>query len=1341
MDKETKEALTEAQWLEERAMLQERVSKLETQLRQMQAAKTQQLNTDRLEALLKLNQMEQASLKEICDFAMEEAVRLTGSRIGYLAFMNEDETVLTMYAWSKTAMAACNIDDKPIHYAVEATGLWGEVVRQRRPIITNDYAAPNPWKKGYPPGHVALQRHMNVPVFSDGRIVLVAGVGNKADPYDDLDVQQLTLLMEGMWRLIERWRAAQSLQESEKRFRELADLLPQGVSEIDAQGNVTYINRVAYEMFGYTSQDLTQGLTIFQALTPEEHAHAARTFRAAITGMASAESREYYARRKDGSTFPAIIYTSPIIRQGEITGLRSLIMDVTERKQAEEKQQQILERVRRQQATVVALSLHPAFSGGDVAAAIRFLTETVAAALDVARAGVWLLENDGEGLRCHDLYLCDTNTHQSGQELAVVDFPAYFAALKHGRVLDARDACTDPRTCEFNAMYLKPNRITSLLDATIRLAGDIVGVVCLEHVGDLREWQTDEITFAGEVADQIAQVLTNAARKRTEAALHESLEKYRVLFESFPLGIIITDQTGYILEANPASERLLNLSFQEHGRRHIDSLEWQIIRPDGSPMPAVEYASVRALAENRLVENVVMGVARPDGNIVWLNVTAAPIPLEGYGVAVTYSDISERIQAQHALRQERDLSRALAEAAALINRTLDQDAVLDLLLEQVNHVIPGDTINIMLIGTDRRVRVARGRNYAPFGTESFIASLNYEIDRVPTLRQMAETGEPLLIPDTAVAPGWVHAPEQAWLRAYIGVPICVRGVTIGFLNVNSATPGCFTPLHADILRAFADHAAVALENARLYQAVQQELAAREQVEAALREREAYFRALFEQASDAIFINDTHDTIIDVNRRACELLGYTRDELLQHTIADLQAPERRGTPGQVIQAELAQYNGMPFEGMDIRQDGVRVPVEITTAPLQVGDKSLALSIVRDITERKAMETRLHRQDRLAAVGQLAAGIAHDFRNLLTSIILYAQLGRRKVEPASPIAQYLETIVGESHKATDLIQQILDFSSRTSIDLRPLDLVALVRKMLAVLQRTLPENIHITLEVPLPECMVEGDAGRLQQVLTNLALNARDAMPEGGDLCIGVTRIVARPGAPPPLPEMVDAIAPPAWICLSVADEGAGMSEEVRAHLFEPFFTTKEEGRGTGLGLAQVYGITLLHHGYIGVETAVGKGTTFCIYLPAFEAVADEGDPIAVTPPAGQGETLLLVEDNAHLREAAQSMLTALGYRVLTAANGREALAVYQADPQIALLITDLVMPEIGGKVLFQTLRARVPHLKALVMTGYTAEESLKSLQADGFLEVIRKPFDAGVLAQAVHRALGPAAEEG
>ena len=1250
----------------------------------------------------------------------------------------------------------------------------------------------------------------------------------------------------------ERAQAQAALQESERRFHELTDLLPQVVSETDIHGKLTYVNRMAFDMFGFTAQDLERGLNVFQMLAPEEHERAVHTFQKAITGSTAEGSHEYYARRKDGSTFPVLIYTTPIIQQRQVAGLRALVVDITERKQAEQAQQRLLERVQRQQTAVSALSLHPAFVTGDVTAAAQVLTETVAQVMDVARVSVWLFNNKETMMCCHAMYLRDQAAHQSGQVLAIADFPAYFAALKQGRAIAAQDVHIDPHMNELVETYLAPNGITSMLDATLRLHGQIVGVICHEHVGEPRAWQPDEIAFAGQVADQMAQALANAEPRRDQERLRASEEKYRTLIEQSIQGVVIAQDnpvqlqfasqpmqaicgfspqelTGFTPEQlatliHPADRETFFSNFNarlvgkpvppRHEYRIIHKsgeVRWIeiysiLIEYEGAPATQTvflditervqaqialrereayfralfEYAGDAIFIENdedcildanrracellgytreELLRMTIADIQAPerrgqlggivkaelsahngqpfetldlhkDGTRVPVEVTAVRLATTGGNLALSIvRDISERVRAQQALQRERDLFSALADAAAAVSRTLDPDEVLDHLLEQVSRVIPNDATNIMLIEPDHRVRVARWRGYERFGIEEFIDSLVYDLDQVPNLLQMAETGEPVVIADAATYPGWLHLPEVAWLRAYVGAPIRMRGIVIGFLSADSATPGFFTTLHANILRAFADHAAVALENARLYHAIMQELTERERAESALRESEERYRRLFERSNDAIFLVDRFTgQYQEANEAAAILTGRSMTELQQLT-ALVVAPE--GAEERLAQIQTTKHNLEMGEVHYLRPDGVVRTALLDVVPL---NDQTVFSIARDITENKEIAERLRRQERLAAIGQLAAGIAHDFRNLLTTIILYAQLGHRRPDLSPTVAHYLEIIVGEAHKATDLVKQILDFSRRTEIERHPLDLVGLVGNVIAVLQRTLPENIHMALDVGAGPCIVEGDAGRLQQVLTNLALNARDAMPDGGTLRIGVMRVTAEPGAAPPLPAMVESLAPPAWICLSITDTGLGMTAEVYAHLFEPFFTTKEEGQGTGLGLAQVYGIIQLHDGHIDVETAVGQGVTFRIYLPASTLGTENDVETTATAPTGRGETLLLVEDNARLREAGQNLLTALGYRVLTAANGREALAIYQTEEPIALLITDLVMPELGGKALLQALRDLDPRQKALVMTGYTTEESTESLRAGGFLEVIRKPFDADSLAWIVRRAL-------
>ncbi|MFP4394778.1 MAG: PAS domain S-box protein [Anaerolineales bacterium] len=530
----------------------------------------------------------------------------------------------------------------------------------------------------------------------------------------------------------------------------------------------------------------------------------------------------------------------------------------------------------------------------------------------------------------------------------------------------------------------------------------------------------------------------------------------------------------------------------------------------------------------------------------------------------------------------------------------------------------------------------------------------------------------------------------------------------------------------------------------------EDITARKRAEQAMRESEARYRQLVETSPDAILLTEPNSTILMCNQQAAVLYECEDcEQLVGRRALELVAPVDHARVRSNLQRLLSGEEVKAVEYTVQTAQGNEIFIELHSSVIKATDNhpQAIISVARDVTERHEMAQQLQRQERLAAVGQLAAGIAHDFRNILSTIILYAQLLLRKSNLPLGAARSLQTIIDESYKATDLVQQILDFSSRAMIKPRELDLVDLIKKTVEVLLRTLPESIHLALDAPdaapgSAGYTVMADEGRIQQALTNLALNARDAMPQGGELRFTLSIMRVKRGETPPVAEM----SPGRWICLAVSDTGTGMTEEVREHLFEPFFTTKEVGKGTGLGLAQVFGIVRQHEGYIDVATELGAGTTFSIYLPFYhEADTEEQVPEASSLPQGRGETILLVEDEVRLREAGKAMLTSLGYRVKTAANGREALTLCKKaqstssteddDLHIDLVITDLVMPQMGGKALMHELRRMNSPLKVLAITGYALqEEDTTSLRSIGFVDIIIKPFDFEELAQVIRSAL-------
>jgi two-component system cell cycle sensor histidine kinase/response regulator CckA len=391
------------------------------------------------------------------------------------------------------------------------------------------------------------------------------------------------------------------------------------------------------------------------------------------------------------------------------------------------------------------------------------------------------------------------------------------------------------------------------------------------------------------------------------------------------------------------------------------------------------------------------------------------------------------------------------------------------------------------------------------------------------------------------------------------------------------------------------------------------------------------------------------------------------------------------------------------------------------------------VVRDMTRQREIEKRIQQQERLAAVGQLAAGIAHDFNNIMATIVLYAQMTARMEGLPAIVRDRMETVGQQAGHATNLIQQILDFSRRAVLERRPLDLAPLLKEHVKLLERTLPESIEINLDCEPGEYMIHADPTRIQQMITNLALNARDAMPAGGELRIELERRESKPGESPLLPEMQAG----EWVQVTVSDTGIGIPPNVLPHIFEPFFTTRAP-LGSGLGLAQVHGIVGSHEGRIDVETQVGKGTTFTIYLPVHPSEPSPVSSRAELPalPTGQGETILVVEDNEAVRKALADGLELLNYQVLAVSNGQEALEVLeQRKEEVALVLSDVVMPRMSGIALLHALRERGVTVRVVMLTGHPIKREMEELRAKGMADWLPKPPELEQLAEVVARTLG------
>jgi PAS domain S-box-containing protein len=506
---------------------------------------------------------------------------------------------------------------------------------------------------------------------------------------------------------------------------------------------------------------------------------------------------------------------------------------------------------------------------------------------------------------------------------------------------------------------------------------------------------------------------------------------------------------------------------------------------------------------------------------------------------------------------------------------------------------------------------------------------------------------------------------------------------------------------------------------------------------ALRESEERFRVLFHQAPDPLFIWRLNDTLLDANDAACRLLGYGREELLRMSLAEIQAPSVRQQDGKTVRDEL---QAAPFEGIDLRKDGTEVPVEIITVPIRLQGEDYALSAVRDISERKRAEAeqeklqnQLLQAQKMESVGILAGGVAHDFNNLLQTMGGNIELLLQGKSEDNPDARRLRNVARSIDRAAQLVRQLLLFGRKAGSRRVRVDLNQEVQEAVHILERTIPKMIALELHLDPSVGPLLADPVQIEQIVLNLAGNAVDAMPDGGKLVLETRNKI--------LDKDFIRIHPDAFagrhVLLTVTDTGCGMGKETLEHIYDPFFTTKEVGKGTGLGLASVYGIVKAHGGHIQCSSEPGAGTTFKIYLPAAEQVDDSiADHRQETDHQAGNETILVVDDEPEIRELTREALESLGYTVHSASNGEEAVTFYREHGQdIDLVLLDLNMPGMGGHQCLRELFQIDPAVKVIIASGYTADGHGKDAVNSGAKCFLGKPYQLKELEAAVRGALG------
>jgi len=565
------------------------------------------------------------------------------------------------------------------------------------------------------------------------------------------------------------------------------------------------------------------------------------------------------------------------------------------------------------------------------------------------------------------------------------------------------------------------------------------------------------------------------------------------------------------------------------------------------------------------------------------------------------------------------------------------------------------------------------------------------------------------------------------LQTYVGKAIQFEGNAVGSLCVVFMQD--FDPAAEDLQIMTLIGSAIATVEKRL------------QAEMSLKEAHEQLQATFNALPDLLFELDRDGRFHDFRVPDFKMLYVPPEEFLGKTISEVMSPKTAGIIMEAIEraATVGRYTSAVY-ALELPNGRRWFEATIAAKETQASEKGRFIALARDVTEQvraeaalresnenlettlaelKETQAQMVQQERQAAVGQLAAGIAHDFNNLMAAILLHAELMLKTSALSPKDRQKIELIHEQGQRAADLTQQILDFSRKSIMHRETLDLCPFLQDLYRLFIRTLPENIQLFLNCQMNTCLVDSDPTRLQQAILNLVINARDAMPDGGTLKIELRQVVVEEGEERPFPQLTPGI----WACISVTDSGSGISASDMDHVFEPFFTTKAP-LGSGLGLSQVYGIIKQHEGYIDVTTKVDEGSTFFLYLPMLISTQPAALPAQIEELSlGHDEPILIVEDNDLVRESLVEAIAMLNYRPFSVTNGREALDFCQSpENKIALIITDLIMPEMGGEQLIKQLHKLLPDMKVIIITGFPDDPKLKQVAEMGFRNIFTKPLN-------------------
>jgi PAS domain S-box-containing protein len=1074
-------------------------------------------------------------------------------------------------------------------------------------------------------------------------------------------------------------RVSDSLRVSEKKYRDLVDHSPDAIY-ISRGDKVVFVNPTALRIFGAEDERQILGKTPWELYDPRSHPLVAHRLKMIREGHPVPLASQKIVRF-DGTTLDVEVAAVWFVDdEGPASAI--ILRDITERIRQESE----IRRLTRiysllsdiNQATIRVNNPLELFK--EVCRIVIEVGEFKAGwvgQVEMEKQQVVSVAVAGDGselLKNRRINLSQDHPESSG---------IVACSIRQGKAIAANDYAFDARSGPWRDVAAKLG-IKSAISLPIRNAGEIRAVLVV-FSSEKDSFQRQEISLLEEVSLDISFVLDHmdkeTLRREAQLAFQKSEEKLRLLVDHLQAGVVVHAPDGSIVMANPEAAHLLGIPQEQlRGKPATDS-GWHFIDEFGAPLPIEKYPVAQVIASGQPMEECIMGIEHGTGaGKTWVLVNAYPEfggDKELRQVVVTFVDVTERKQMIEALTESEEKFRLLFDGS--------RDAIL--LVDREKH-LDANLAAIELFGYSGKQELCNtklGSLCAPFQPDG-----------------------------KASGPGLFAHIEKAF-----------AGESSPFEWLMKRSDG--TQFLAEVLLSPFE-----FKGSCFIQSVIRDVSWRKQTEQHLRQLS---RAV-EQSPSSVVITDTLGNIQYVNPKFTAVTGYTLEEVAGQNPRVLKSGESGPEEYKELWDTIA--SGHEWRGIfhNKKKNGELFWESASISPItnESGVITHFLAVKEDITERKQMEENILRTQRMESIGSLAGGMAHDLNNILAPIMMSASMLREETLASEVRAHLIAGIEEAVHRGADIVNQVLTFARGARGKHIALSVHALAKQVGQFVRETFPKSIAFSLNFPEGLWNVAGDLTQLHQVLLNLCVNARDAMPDGGCLRIDAENHEIQKDDP-----LLAEAKPGSYVKISVSDTGLGIGKEIMDRIFEPFFTTKEPGKGTGLGLSTVIGILRSHGGFVTVHSELGCGSVFNIFLPATHEEVDltvERADSAVTK--GRGETLLIVDDEVDILGILKMVLEQNQWNVICATDGVEGLAAYlNSSDTIKAVLTDMIMPNMDGLSLIRAIRKLDPHLPILVASGYGHETSMNELNELGVAGFMKKPFNAAIIQSKVAEALyGP-----